>query len=111
MAGAGVAGAEFCTVLAAGTLGQRVATDGAAFQIDVFVEVASLAPLPAGVAATLAGGLATGLSWGRNSARASATDGFAGGEGAVVLFCGTACDTLPSSRRRYQQLRLLTWSM
>src|ERR1700721_2786385 len=47
----------------------------------------------------------------RSSARASAIDGFAAGAGAEGLLCGRACETPPSSRRRYQQLRLLAWSM
>ena len=104
LAGAAVLAAAFGMANAGGNAGQRVATAAVAVQTEAFAEQVSL---PAALAGGRMAGASSRTACGRSSARASATDGFAIGEGDGWLLCGMACDTPPSSRRRYQQLRLL----
>jgi hypothetical protein len=79
LAGEAVLAAAFGMAKAGGNVGQRVATAAVTFQTEGFAELASLP-------AALEGGLTVRVSsrtacCGRSSARASATDGFATGEG------------------------------
>ena len=98
-----MADAALDTVLAGGNSGQRVATAAVALQTEAFVELVSL---PAILVGGLAVGLFSRIACGRSSARASAIEGFAAGGEIGGLLCGRACESPPSSWRRYQQLRL-----